>query len=263
MKLSAKHTAVALALAIGGGLIATAVATSHQSPRDIQAPVAKEQVAAVVNGQDITQGELEPLVRGGVDRAVALDRYINKLVAAQAGEKEFSQEAKTMVEASRREVLAQVYLQKRGEQIAKAVTDGDLKSYYEKNVRDEDYRSYKVKFALSLDQAEAAKIKDRLDKSDDAAISKMAYIKQADAHYANIAEIPYGLGQVVKKAKAGASVGPIVVREGVLILYVEDIKSNQKPAFDVVKDEIRGVIVGQRLNEDLDAKRKMASIQLK
>ena len=218
-------------------------------------------VIATVNGLPVTESEVAPIMAQGADRAVAVDRYINKVLAAEAGQREYSDEAKVAIRAAEREVLAQLYLRRKSEDLAKAVTDDKIRDYYEKNVKDEDYAQFKLRYYLSQDQADAVRVRDLADKGDREAMAKFAAVKKGE-DYSSVAEIPYGLGQVVKRAKLGDKVGPVMVRDGLLILLVDDIKKGERPKFETVKDEIRSVLVSRQLNDLLSSSRKSASITL-
>ena len=218
-------------------------------------------VIATVNGLPVTESEVAPIMAQGADRAVAVDRYINKVLAAEAGQREYSDEAKVAIRAAEREVLAQLYLRRKSEDLAKAVTEEKIRDYYEKNVKDEDYAQFKLRYYLSQDQADAVRVRDLADKGDREAMAKFAAVKKGE-EYSSVAEIPYGLGQVVKRAKPGEKVGPVMVRDGLLILLVDDIKKGERPKFEAVKEEIRSVLVSRQLNDLLTSARKSASITL-
>lgn len=231
---------------------------SSDEPRPAVVPTA---VIATVNGLPVTESEVAPIMAQGADRAVAVDRYINKVLAAEAGQREYADEARVAIRAAEREVLAQLYLRRKSEDLAKAITDDKLRDYYEKNVKDEDYAQFKLRYYLSQDQADAVRVRDLADKGERDAMAKFAPVKKAD-EYSSVAEIPYGLGQVVKRAKAGERVGPVMVRDGLLILQIDDVKKGERPKFETVKEEIRSVLVSRQLNDLLTSSRKSASITL-
>ncbi|MEY3200752.1 MAG: hypothetical protein RIR70_302 [Pseudomonadota bacterium] len=231
-------------------------------PSDEQRPaVLPTAVIATVNGLPVTESEVAPIMAQGADRAVAVDRYINKVLAAEAGQREYSEEAKVAIRAAEREVLAQLYLRRKSEDLAKSFSEDKLREYYEKNVKDEDYAQFKLRYYLSQDQNDAARVRDLADKGDRDALAKFAPVKKGD-EYSSVAEIPYGLGQVVKRAKTGEKVGPVMVRDGLLILIIDDVKKGERPKYETVKEEIRSVLVSRQLNDILTSARKSASITL-
>ena len=235
--------------------------SSSQATSESQPAVLPTAVIANVNGSPVTEAEIAPIMAQGADRAVAVDRYINKVLAAEAGQREYSDEARATIRAAEREVLAQLYLRRKSEDLAKSVTDDKLQEYYDKNVKDEDYAQFKLRYYLSQDQADATRVRELADKGDAGAMAKFASVKKND-EFASVAEIPYGLGQVVKRAKPGERVGPVMVRDGLLILQIDDVKKGERPKFDTVKEEIRSVLVSRQLNDLLTSARKSASITL-
>lgn len=249
------------ALQMNGGLSLGGLGGSA-SPGDESRPLLlPTAIIATVNGLPVTESEIAPIMAQGADRAVAVDRYINKVLAAEAGQREYSDEAKATIRAAEREVLAQLYLRRKSEDLAKAVTDEKIRDYYEKNVKEEDYAQFKLRYYLTQDQADAVRVKDLADKGDRDALAKFASVKKND-EFSSVVEIPYGLGQIVKKAKAGTRVGPVLVRDGLLILSVEEVKAGQRPKLESVKEEIRSVLVSRQLNDLLVSARKSASITL-
>ncbi|MFD2274154.1 peptidylprolyl isomerase [Undibacterium arcticum] len=51
---------------------------------------------------------------------------------------------------------------------------------------------------------------------------------------------------MLKKMKAGDLLQPVVIREGVLVAMVEEIKEMPKPGLETVKEEIRNYLVMQK-----------------
>lgn len=263
--------AVALVLMVAAGSVAALQMNGEinllsglrgSKSADEQRPaVLPSTVIATVNGLPVTEAEIAPIMALGADRAVAVDRYINKVLAAESGQREYVDEARTAIRAAEREVLAQLYLRRKSEDLAKAMTDEKLRDYYEKNVKDEDYSKFRLRYYLSQDQADAVKVRDLAEKGDREALAKFSAVKKGE-EYSSVAEIPYGLGQVVKRAKAGDKVGPVMVRDGLLILIVDEVKAGERPKFETVKEEIRSVLVSRQLNDLLASARKSASITL-
>lgn len=249
------------ALQMNGALSWASLGPSTSAPETPTPAVLATSVIATVNGLPVTEAEVAPIMAQGADRAVAVDRYINKVLAAEAGSREYADEAKVALRAAEREVLAQLYLRRKSEDLARALTDEKLMDYYEKNVKDEEYAQYKLRYYLTQDQNDAVRVKDLADKGDRDALAKFAPVKRGD-EFSSVAEIPYGLGQVVKRAKAGERVGPVMVRDGLLIFSVEEIKAGERPKFETVKEEIRSVLVSRQLNDLLVSARKSASITL-
>lgn len=225
-------------------------------------------VLATINGRDVYEAEIIPMVQGGMDRASALDRRITQSVLANAAEKDFGKEAKALMEANRADILAQLYMRKRLDALKTEITDKDVEDYYNKNVLDEDYKQYKLKALITNDAREAQTAFEALEKGREskdaaAAAARMQPITRGTEQYLNVQDIPYNLGQVIKKMKVGEVMRPVVIREGVLVVLVEDVKENPKPTLEKAKEEIRSVLVSERIGKEVQDLRKAAKIELK
>jgi parvulin-like peptidyl-prolyl isomerase len=227
-------------------------------------------VVATVDGYNITEAELVPMMQQGVDRAIVLDRRITQSAIAKTAEKTYDKEAKVLLAANRNDILYQLYLSKRTEALKKEITDSDILSFYNKNVKDEDYKKTSLKIFLTDNAKDGQVFYESLiaaskskEKNMDVATAKMTYLQKTGDHLLAYQSIPYNLGQVIKKMKAGDILEPIVVREGVLVVYVESIVDSAKPKLDAVKEEIKSLILNERLGVEILSIRKNASIQLK
>lgn len=238
---------------------ATSPATTVAAP----APTAGK-VAAIVNGARITDAELAPAMVQGVDRAVAIDRYVNKVVAADLARKSFAADADDAIRAAEREVLSQLYVAKRSEALGKAVTEADIKAFYDQNVSADSYSSFKVKFLLSQDpkDADAAVAAITAGKGAELA-ARFKPAQEAGDGYLMAQELPYGLGNVVSGLKKGEYSRPLVLRNGIFILHLEDIKANPKPELAKLSPEIKNLLVAKRLGDELVAARASAKVELK
>jgi hypothetical protein len=219
-------------------------------------------VAATIDGKPVMEVELAGLINSGADRAVALDRYINKVLAAEAARGRYADDARTAVMAAEREILANLYLQRRNQELLQAITDPQVADFYKANVRDEDYAAFKLRYYLTRDQADAVNVKGLLDKADKGAQAKLAPLGNAADGYLPFQGLPYGLGQVVRNAKVGDVIGPVMVRDGLLVLSLDEVRKGSKPELDKVKTEIRTLLADRQLSEELLALRKKAQIQL-
>ncbi|MBC7415784.1 MAG: peptidyl-prolyl cis-trans isomerase [Herminiimonas sp.] len=220
-------------------------------------------IVASVDGAEISEAELLPFLNAGLDRAVAVDRAINKVVAANGADKMYRQQAKTAMQSAKNDVLANVFINQRSIELRDSVSEADVKAFYDTRVKAEDFTAFRLKFFVSVDPKEAQEVFDGVGRGDKDALAKLAYAKKEGEHYVSAAEVPYGLGVAVKGLKAGERLRPVTVREGVLILYVEDIKANPKPALDKVKAEIKDLLITERFNADMKARRAASRIELR
>jgi hypothetical protein len=270
---TARHAVILLVLAAGAagawyltrkpGAGVPAPSSAASGPEAVAAALERAKaVAATIDGKPVMEVELAGLINSGADRAVALDRYINKVLAADAARSRYADDSRTAVMAAEREILANLYLQRRNQELLQAVTDTQVADYYKANVRDEDYAAFKLRYYLSRDQADAVNVKALLDKADKGAQAKLAPLGNTQDGYMPFQTIPYGLGQVVRNAKAGDVIGPVMVRDGLLILSLDEMRKGSKPELDKVKNEIRALLADRQLSEELLALRKKAQIQL-
>lgn len=222
-------------------------------------------IIAIVNDRPVYEFEIVPLMQNGVDRSIAVDRRITQSVIASAAEKYYAKDARIALDAARNDILAQIYANKKTESVRASVTDKDITEFYDQNVKDEDSRKLKVRSYVTADAREAqtmyeALVKDPYSKE---VLPKLQYMKTDGDHFAGVQDIPYGLGQTVKRMKAGETMQPVVVREGVLLVYLEEVKEVPKPTLDKVKEEIRGHLVREKLAKEVQELRKAAKIELK
>jgi peptidyl-prolyl cis-trans isomerase C len=252
----------------GLNLLGTAAATdTRQSAANAAAAKpgggAASKVVALVDGTEITETELTPFLNAGLDKAIAVDRAINKVIAANSAERMYRQISRSAVQSVRNDVLANVFVSQRSDEMRSAVTDADIKSFYQDRVKAEDFTAFRLRFFVSVDGKEAQDMFEAIGRGDKDAMAKLTFVRRDGDHYMSAADVPYGLGMAVKKLKAGERLQPVTVREGVLVLYVDDVKVNPKPELEKVQVEIRDLIVAERFNADMKARRAASKIELR
>lgn len=227
-------------------------------------PVDGLRVLAEVNGQNITSEEVEPLLRNGLDRAIAIDRMVTRLLAADAARDLYPDASKAAREAAEREVLASLYLNRRSAELLQAVTDAEIDRFYKDQIRDSDYAAYKLSYYLTQDDIDAATMERNIAARDAAALAKFVPVSTEGDGFIALANTPYGLGQLVATAKAGDYLRPARVRDGFLILHIEQVRPGKKPEkTPAVKEEIRRLIAQRRLSDELLERREQAQVKLK
>lgn len=221
-----------------------------------------ETVVAKVNGLSVTEAEIQGFLQTGVDRAVVVDRYINKVLAAERGRELYHKEANAAMQAAEREVLATLYTTRRIQELRDAVSDEQIRDYYTKNVLDENFKLWKVSYYLSTDANDLQNTLNNMKQGDSKALSQLKpLVEQGDGFAAAIA-MPYNLGRVVSKMKKGEFSEVLQLRNGLLVLRVDDAKQLDKPKLDAVKEEIRQALALQRFNQELEHARKQAKVEL-
>ena len=220
-------------------------------------------VVASVDGSDITEVELLPFLNAGLDKAVAIDRAINKVVSANTADRLYKNVSKTAMQSAKNDILANVYVNERSTEVRNAVTEADIKQFYAERVKDEDFTTMRLRFFVSVDGKEAQEVYDGVGRGDKEAMAKLTFVKKDGDHFMNAAEVPYGLGAAVKKLKAGERLQPVTIREGALVMYVDEVKANPKPELTKVQAEIKDLLVAERFNADLKARRAASKIELR
>jgi len=221
-----------------------------------------DSVLASVNGMKVTEMEVGGLLQQGIDKAIVVDRYINKVIAAELGREMYAAEAKATLQAAEREVLSTLYTTRRLEELRKAISDDDVKNYYNANVLDQNFQLWKVSYYLSSDFADAQKTLASLKKGDkDAEAQLKPLVEQGDG-FAAAAAMPYNLGRVVSKMKKGEYSEVLQLRNGLLVLKVDESKQVKKPTVEELKQDIVQALALQKFNEELEQARKKAKVEL-
>ena len=264
-----------LVLALGGGAwylysqgklpgLGGKAAPAAAAAKPVVPPVDGLRVLAEVNGKAITAEEVAPALQGGLDRAVAVDRYVTRLLAAEAANELYPGEAKAAKAAAEREVLATLYINRRSAELLQAVTDADITKFYKEQVRDADYAAYKLNYYLTQDDIDAATMERNIAADDAEAKAKFVPVSREGDGFIPLANTPYGLGQLVATAKAGDYLRAVRVRDGFLILHIEQVRAGKKPEQTAeVKDQIRSLIAQRRLSDELLERREKAQVKLK
>jgi hypothetical protein len=251
---------VGAALSLGGIAAARWAHSSTKAPPPAATPAS---VVAMVNGEPITELDIAGAMVSGVDRANAVNGHVNKALAAQMASRQFPADAEMVTRAAVREALAQLYSDKRAQAVRAQLTDAEVKAFYEANVKPEMFAGYKASVLVTQDPKEADEI---------AAAIAHGRTKEFDARfrpivagdgYALLANLPAGLGGVVRDLKAGGYSRPLLTREGVLILRLDDIRNNPKPDLAAMTPRIKEVLTVQKVNAELETARRHARIELK
>lgn len=259
---------VVVAAMVGGGalfgfdMLRSATAKSVRNDASASTPTGTRIVASV-DGADISEAELLPFLNVGLDRAVAVDRAINKLVAANGADKMYRQASKSALQSARNDILANVFINQRATELRESVSEADIKTFYETRVKADDFTAFRLKYFVSVDAKEAQDVYDGLGRGERESLAKLVFAKKEGEHYMSAAEVPYGLGVAIKLLKAGERLKPVTVREGALVLYVDDVKVNPKPELAKVQAEIKELLISERFNNDMKERRAASRIELR
>lgn len=227
-----------------------------------ETPTGNDRVVAVIDGTVVTQLEIADQLRTGVDKAIVVDRYINKVVAAQLGQQMYPDQAKAALRAAEREVLATVYTTQRLQELREKVTEEEVKAYYQKNVLDENFKQWKVSYYLTTDAADIQSTSKRLLDGDKKAMEQLSPLSAEGDGYLPAQAMPYGLGRVVNSLKKGQFSEVLRVRNGFMVVRVDDIKQLEKPTLQDLTNQIIETIVLEQFNSELEKARSAAKIEL-
>jgi peptidyl-prolyl cis-trans isomerase C len=256
------------------GLVSWAGWTAFQGPSNTGvSPVASafaagttanksDREVASINGMKITEMELGGMLQSGVDRAIVIDRYINKVVAAERGREMYVEEAKAALRAAEREVLSTLYTTKRMEELRKAVSDDEVRAYYDANVLDQNFQQWKVSYYLSNDQNDVQQTLEKLKKGEKDALDQLKPLVEQGDGYAVAQALPYNLGRVVSKMKKGEFSEVLRLRNGLLVLKIEDSKQFKKPTMEELKQDIVQALALEKFNAELEQARRQAKVEL-
>ena len=274
MILSAKHkigfALIAIAVVAGLGLYFKGL-VAPDSQSGAQASTLSQalgntkgsKVVAVVNGHDIFESEITSAVSQGVDKAVAVDRYINKVLISDMARNAYEQDAKEALKGAEREILSQLYVNKKVLEIRAALKPEQIKAFYDSNIKAEDYSTYRVKYLVAADEREANEAVAAITAGKAKDIeARFKYFKDGPDNFMTAADLPYNVGTVVRGLKKGEYSRPIVLRNGFFVLYLEDIKTGAKPELTNVTEEIKNFLVNKQLGDELAALRSAAKIEL-
>lgn len=228
--------------------------------------VAPTAAVALVNGRAITEQDVASLVAAGMDKASAVDRVINREVAAVLARQSYGEEVRTALTGTEREIAANVYARQERQKILQELTDEELQHRYDILVKDADFNSYKLVFALFASVEDAQKGVELAKAGNADAIKAFQPVvpgKNGDAEFIMRKDVPYNMGVFVAKLKAGDYTAPGLVRNGYIVLQAREIKSNDKPTLESLKESLKSAIADERLVQRLAQARKASTVILK
>jgi hypothetical protein len=174
----------------------------------------------------------------------------------------YVEEAKAALRAAEREVLATLYTTKRLDELRKAVTEQEITAYYDTNVLDQNFQQWKVSYYLSNNQADIQDTLARLKKGEKEALDQLKPLVEQGDGYAVAQALPYNLGRVVSRMKKGEFSEVLNLRNGLLVLKIEDMKQLKKPTRDELKQDIVQALALEKFNSELEQARRQAKVEL-
>lgn len=223
-------------------------------------------VIAIVDNTTITENDLAPLIASGLDRANAVDRSINRAIAARLGKEQFATQVSDALHTAEVELAAGVYASNKMAALQKEVTQVDIEQRYNSAIKDADFTGYQLAFTLygTEEEARAGRTAAMEGKADALkAYQPVAADKDGKALFISRNDVPYNLGVFVAKLKEGGFTEPALVRNGYIVLQAQHIKVNTKPTLEATKDILRKTIADERLVKLLADARKESKVVLK
>jgi len=264
---------------IGAAVALLLGATSSMADDDAD-DIPKGEAIATVNGKAISRNALRNLVSdvekqsGGeqkVPEEKAAEVLISRELLRQEAEKKGLQktpETSGRLENSIRDVLAQAAIESFRKSIT--ITDEEARKEYDAKVAGADLTEFKARHILVETEQEANDVLAKLKKGakfPDLAkkLSKDPSTKQngGDLGWFNPAQmVPEFATAVAGLQNGDVAQAPVQTKFGWHVIKREDSRKPEPPAFDAVKEQIRNVLIQQKLQQHVEELRKAAKVDL-
>ncbi len=243
--------------------------------------VAEDKILATVNGQNVTESQLEiAAAQSKIDfkaitpeqKKLLTEALINRqLVLGEAIKANYNNDPdiKARVKALTDSYIAANYLATIAEKMNSS--EDEMKAYYNKNVVPNVPKEYKARHILVKTEDEAKTLIKEIDSGAD--FSKLAKEKSTDSGSASKGgDLGWFTEQDMvasfSKAVAGLKKGelaksPVKSQFGWHVIILEDERSAAAPEFSAVKDEINKILIKIKLNQYLNDLNANAKIQVK
>lgn len=280
---------IALSLALAATALTPAAFAQSDAPAATEAPAAAapaaapspETVLATVNGQPITQGDIEMAaedfaddlarVPEGARRGIILDVLIDMRVMADAAAADGITETeafKQRLAFMQMQAARNLYVQ---EKIAGAVTDAEVKARYDEEVaKFGDNMEVRARHILVETEDEAKAIIAELESGGD--FAKIAGEKSKDpGSAAQGGDLGYfSRGQMVppfEEAAFNLEVGsitdtPVKSDFGFHVIKLEDKRKQAPPPFDQVQARLRDLLIREKFASTLESLKQSAKIEV-
>lgn len=219
-------------------------------------------VLALVGSHEIRAIDVAHSLAQGVDAAIALDRAVKAEIAAQAARQAYPQQAQEVGLAAQRVALSQLYVTRRGAELAQQIGEQQIRSAYEKYVPAADYMEFRVDLYSTQDPREAEALAERIARGEGAAVAEK-FKPLAQGKFVKSSELPYGLPQVLVRMKAGQYSRPLVLRTGVFIVRLNEVRQGQRPLLEEVQSQLKDLLVAQQLDVEMQKLREKTRIVMK
>ena len=236
-----------------------------------------ESVVATVNGKPISKNALNNLVsevgKQNPDQSVSEGKVVESLISRellrQDAEKQNLQKTPAVIghlENVTRDVLAQAAIDSFRKGIV--ITDADCRKEYDAKIAGAELTEFKAKHILVEDEAEAYQILASLKKGAKFADLAKKYSKDpsgqkngGDLGWFNPAQMVPEFSSAVASLKNGETApAPIKTKFGWHVIQREDARKQPPPKFEDIKEQIRNVLIGQKLQKHIEELKQSAKI---
>ncbi len=255
---------------------ATLDAKPASSEQDADA-AGDENAVATVNGKPISKNALNYLMsevgKQNPDHSVSegkvVESLINRELLRQDAEKHNLQKTPAIVgqlENVTRDVLAQAAIDSFRKGIV--VTDADCRKEYDAKVAGADITEFKARHILLENETDAYDVLTKLKKGAKFADLAKKHSKDTSAQknggdlgWFNPAQMVPEFTSAVASLKNGEiAPAPVKSKFGWHIIQREDSRKQPPPAFDDIKEQIRNVLIGQKLQLHIEDLKKSAKV---
>jgi peptidyl-prolyl cis-trans isomerase C len=198
------------------------------------------------------------------------NEFMSMVVASQEGERRKLEDdpgVATAIELQKLKVLSNAALAAMAQEIE--VTDDELKQAYEEVKKQSERTEYKARHILVKDEAEAKKlIKDLDKKADFAELAKKHSLgptakNGGELEWFDKSQMVEPFADAVAAMKPGTyTKEPVHTQFGWHVIYLEDTRAAEPPAFDDVKPQLTALVQRQKLGERLMQMRDKAMVEL-
>lgn len=245
----------------------------------ISMPAFADKVLAEVNGQKITQQDIDAfkqfLSKNTKNKMPSDEQLLNELIKREVIYQEALKnkidkdpELAYIIEQQKRSVVIQSHVSKTG---VANVPEKDIKELYQQIVDSQARREYKIKHIQVATEAEANKIIEALN--DDADFEALAKTHSRDPSGKNGGDIgwlssnqlqsmPNVLAMLKTMQKGIYSTKAVKTEHGWHILWLDDTREAAAAPYEQLKPQLTQVIQGRRLNAYIESLKKEANIKI-
>jgi peptidyl-prolyl cis-trans isomerase C len=251
---------------------------SSSSDKESPSTASVENAVATVNGKPISKNALNSLVseisKQNPEQSVPEDKAVESLISRellrQDAERQNLEKNPAIVgrlENANRDVLAQAAIDSFRKGIV--VTDAETRKEYDTKIAGAELTEFKARHILLETETEANEVLSNLKKGAKFADLAKKYSKDPSAQqnggdlgWFNPAQMLPEFSKTVASLKNGEiAPAPVKTKFGWHVIQREDTRKQAPPAFDDIKEQIRNMLAGQKLQQHIEELRKSAKIE--